>query len=130
MTLVPRAVSPRTMWLLNERGHITITWSEDQDQRIKETADKLLKQGYSFFVIIPAHFDQPQRQAKITKAEDIGDLRNLVIPDQEVEKLFKAGTVGIISDRPPPETQTTPKTKDPEVIARSRTVAIRPKGGG
>jgi hypothetical protein len=47
----------------NGRGDITITWTEENKEFVKELIEKKLKNGYSFFVIVPRKVFGTERPA-------------------------------------------------------------------
>lgn len=81
----------RTMTLLNEMGDLTITWDEDKDAEMEVIIQKKLDQGIRFFQIETFS----KKQIQVQKLDEVRG-RVLNIPDEDIERLFTDGKIGII----------------------------------
>jgi len=82
----------RSLTLFNEMGDLTITWEADKDDEMAQLIQKKLDQGVRFFLVEPFNKNQ---LTEIKKLEDIKG-RTISVPDDDVEKLFTEGKVGIV----------------------------------
>ena len=120
----------RYMTLLNEMGDVTLTWTADQDEKIKTLIEEKLKLGYSFFIIKPSFIPFMTKDVKITSISDIGDRKAIKIKDKEIESLFVQGCFSMAQLKNDQPMETTNRSKDAAEIVKSSTVATRPLRGG
>jgi hypothetical protein len=78
--------------ILDRSGDITIGWTEDQDDEIAQVIQKKMDQGIRFFRVMPFSDENVQ----ITRITDIAG-REVRILDEDIERLFTEGRVGIFS---------------------------------
>jgi hypothetical protein len=115
--------------LLNEAGDVTITWSEEHEEHMRELIEKKLKDGYSFFLIESLVFGLIKQEVKVTSIDQITKGSKLVLRDEDAIKLFESGHINI-------EKNTNQKLKagkrlhKADDILKSNSVAIRPIAGG
>jgi hypothetical protein len=119
----------RSMTLLNETGDLTIAWEADDDERMREMIQAKMDQGYSFFAV--RRKLGVRRKVRVTKASDLGSDRKVVLKDADAERLFREGTVGLVTGgQPNAEIETSGRVSDAAQAARQETVAVRPARGG
>ena len=116
-----------TMVLLDETGDTTITWDDDTNPLMKELIEKKLAEGYSFFIIKPTFIPFIKRTVKVKSAHEIKN--SMVIKDAELARLFNEGKVEM-AKQAAQSLETTKRSKDPDEIANSATVAVKPMRGG
>lgn len=115
----------RSMTLLNEMGDLTITWDSDKDDEMAKIIQKKLDQGIRFFVIQP--FNKKHVEVK-TLADITG--RTITVPDEDVEKLFTDGKVGIIQRVVGTVVDTIHAATSVKEIATNHTVGVKQLSGG
>lgn len=118
-------IEGRSMTLLNEMGDLSITWDEDKDDEMAVIIQKKLDQGIRFFIIEPF----TKKQVEVKKLEDIKG-RQISVPDEDIEKLFTEGKVGIIKRIAGSVINTICGSTDPKEIAKNHTVAVKQFRGG
>lgn len=141
---------------LNGSGDVTITWTPQNKEAVIELVKEKLKQRYSFFVIKPRLLCFGSKRVPLTSIDQLRDgVKGLVIPDEvvadamtamqhaapkpvsimgvvdkEVTNALSAGEVCSVRQLTDCEAEGTMFCKDPEVIATSQTIAVRPITGG
>jgi hypothetical protein len=73
---------------LNYSGDVSITWSPENDAKIKELIRKKMAQGYSFFTMRKVVIDAIQIRRKIGQ-KGVDSINNLVIDDETFDKMVK-----------------------------------------
>lgn len=117
----------RSITFLNECGDVTISWSEDRDEVMKELIQKKIDQGYTFFVIKP--IAKVIKWPKVIKnANQIKDYK-VSLSDEDAERLFKMGDIGFAKNVQS-NYETVRKAKNAKDAASKNTVAVRPMRGG
>ena len=114
----------RSLSLLNEMGDLSITWEADKDDEMAVIIQKKLDQGVRFFIVEP--FNKSQVEVK-TLADIKG--RQINVPDEDVEKLFTEGKVGLIK-RISGSINTLFGSTDAKEIAANHAVAVPQYRGG
>ena len=74
---------------LNFTGDITITWDEENRERILQIVRKKMAEGYSFFTAKTVPIVRVKRRARITEA-NMDTVSNITITDTEFDKLVKS----------------------------------------
>lgn len=137
-----------SMTLLNETGDITLTWSDDQDAKIRKMIQKKMDEGYSFFRIESRFCGLVKKKIPVTSADRLkgnevtltdkeaarvlgaSDMK-AVFRDPDAAELFADGRVQAAElesmDEP---LETTERLKDANEVMRSQSVAVRPVMGG
>ena len=118
-----------SMILLNECGDVTITWSEEHEEHMRELIEKKLKQGYSFFLIEPLVFGLIKQEVKVTNIDQIKRGTKLVLRDDDAIKLFEAGYINI-EKHEKRKLSAKQRLDKVEEILKENTVAIRPIASG
>jgi hypothetical protein len=110
---------------LNEAGHLTIAWSDNQHEKLLEMIQKKIDEGYSFFV------EEDDVEVPIKSITDLDKRRKVILHDEDLEKLFAAGVI-YLTDTPEQidVTKPAPLSRNPERIARGKSTVTRGKGGG
>ena len=116
-----------SMILLNESGDITIEWTEEHEERMKELIRKKLQQGYTFFIL--KKIFGFERKCRLRKVGDIKIGSKLFLKDEDAIRLFSEGIVSASAteDR---KFDTTHSSKDIDEIAAADSLAIRPISAG
>ena len=70
-----------SMILLNECGDVTITWSEEHEEHMRELIEKKLKEGFAFFLIESLVFGLIKQEVKVTSIDQITKGVKLVLRD-------------------------------------------------
>ncbi|MNK57780.1 hypothetical protein D3C87_768440 [compost metagenome] len=115
----------RSLTLLNEMGDLSIVWEEDKDDEMAKIIQKKLDQGIRFFIIEPF----TKKQVEVKKLEDIKG-RQITVPDEDIEKLFTDGKVGLIKRITGSVINTLHPSTSAKEIAKSNAVAVRQFQGG
>lgn len=118
-------MTTRSLTLLNEMGDLSIVWEEDKDDAMAEIIQKKLDQGIRFFIIEPF----TKKQIQVTKLEDVKG-RQINVPDEDIEKLFTDGKVGLIKRITGTVINTLHASSNPKEIASNHAVAVRQFQGG
>lgn len=125
-------IPTRSCTFLDQSGDISIAWTPEQDALMVDLIRKKMQEGYSFFVIKPGIAGYLFRQKReIGSVLEIGERREVFVQDEDVRKmstelgLLVGSAKGMTAD-----VQTIGRTADPEVAAKSETVATRPMRAG
>jgi hypothetical protein len=116
----------RSMALMNEMGDLTITWDADKDDEMAVIIQKKLDQGIRFFII------EPFNNAQMTQIRTLADIkgRQISVPDEDIEKLFTEGKVGIFKRLAGTVMNTVTTSANAKQIAQSHTVGVSQFRGG
>lgn len=77
--------TPSITWL-NMTGDITITWTEENREKMLELIRQKMKDGYNFFTTKKVPIIGVERKVRVSN-KNIDTLEKLVIPDNEFDKL-------------------------------------------
>lgn len=120
----------RAMTLLNESGDTTVVWTEEQDDQMVEIIRKKMAQGVSFFVVEPRFFGiLPPKKTLLTAPEQATEKRALSIRDEDLIAFVSSGG-GEFVKTPPEKVTGTKREKDPEKVAKSQSIGVKPIVGG
>lgn len=120
----------RAMTLLNESGDTTVVWTEEQDDQMVEIIRKKMAEGITFYVVEPRFFGiLPPKKTPLVKAEQATEKRALAIRDEDLIRFVSDGG-GQFVKTPAEKVSGTKREKDPEKVAKSQSVGIRPMAGG
>lgn len=116
-----------SMILLNESGDITIEWTEEHEERMKELIKKKLDDGYTFFIIKKVFGFE--RKCRLRRVGDIKVGSKLFLKDDDAIRLFSEGIISAkaTDDR---KFDTTHSSKDVDEISKSDSLAVRPIAAG
>jgi hypothetical protein len=76
----------------NMRGDVTISWTKENEDFIKQMIEKKMKEGYSFFVIIPRKIfgmDRPRVKTKLTlknKDKNLSLVNEVILKEEKSNK--------------------------------------------
>ena len=120
-----------TTQLLNQKGDITLAWTEEQAEMMTDVIERKMKEGYSFFIMA-----DDGREVRLKKIADLAGRDRVIIGDKDAEDLIRQGRIGIVDvsimleHSDPVEAAPMPRAKTAGQAARSKTVATQPKAGG
>jgi len=122
-----------TLTLLNESGDLTVSWDENQNEKMREQIQQKMDQGYSFFILEPAFYGLFKKKSKIVHVNDIKpDARgnySMQVRDEDISRMWLDGTVGI-GKTPVSEMRSTKRSRCAKEVARSCSVGVRPFRAG
>jgi len=118
-------MTTRSLTLLNEMGDLSLTWEADKDDEMAAIIQKKLDQGVRFFLIEPF----TKKQIEVKRLEDIKG-RQINVPDEDIEKLFTEGKIGIIKRITGSIMETIGTSSNAKEIASSHSIATRQFRGG
>lgn len=118
-------MSTRSLTLLNEMGDLSLTWDEEKDDEMAAIIQKKLDQGIRFFIVEPF----TKNQIEVKKLSDVKG-RQINVPDEDIEKLFTDGKIGIIKRITGAIIDTIGPSSNAKEIASSHSVATRQFQGG
>jgi hypothetical protein len=120
----------RALTMLNERGDVTIVWTEENDAAMEAIIEKKMAEGVVFFIIEPRFGGVVAPSlSKLKDAADARRHRALSIPDEHLAAFVGEGK-GVAVPTPDQPVRRTRKTKSAKEAATSETVAVRPMRGG
>ena len=133
----------RCITWLNLSGDVTLTWQEQNDERVKELVRKKMAEGFSFFTMRKVVVDTVKVKRKIG-VKGVDTIDNLVIADDTFEKMvkglddrdlanaLKVGTATLAKRRDSSRNHGTVKrlNSPEEVIKAKQALAMRPIVGG
>ncbi len=127
---------------LNMTGDITITWTEENRERILELVRQKMKDGYNFFTTKRVPLIGVTRKVRVSN-KNIDGLESLVIPDAEFEKLvagmddkevaevFQQGHAGLAKRKAAGRAFDAMRRLDKaEDVVKEQSLAVRPISGG
>lgn len=132
-----------SLTFLNATGDVTITWSAENDEKIKELVRKKMAAGYVFFTLRKVIIESVQVKRKIG-AKGVDKITSLVIEDAEFDKLVKdmddRELATLMKDRTAQLAKRKGKSKEftsvgrakdaEEVVRGKQALAVRPVVGG
>jgi hypothetical protein len=124
-------------------GDITLVWDDQNKEHVLEIIRKKMEEGVVFFTTKKYMFGKIKRKAEVTKRDlKNGTLNDIIISDEEFEKMVKdikdkdlaalvaKRNVAVGKMKGRRDLSVMKKIKDPEEIAKSNSVAIKPLHGG
>jgi len=133
--------TPAITWL-NRSGDITICWTEQTADQVKELVRRKMAQGYSFFILQPRVLKiLGNKKVPLTSPAQLSKAVGVVAPDSmlaelasrlgdiDVEKAVRSGQAKL-ARAPAGEKHTIKRAKSAEEVVRSQSVAVRPVVGG
>ena len=102
-------------------GDITIGWTDEQESLILPRIKEMLDAGYTFFL--------QEYDIEVTY-EQIKKIKRIRVSDATITKMVQEGKVSLLKIPDEQQVALGDKVDQPEVIARSNTVATRPYKGG
>lgn len=120
----------RSTTILNDHGDVTIVWTEDQDAAVVEVIRKKMSEGVAFFIIEPRMFGLlPPKRTRLKDADEARRHRALAVGDEDFGKLLSSG-IADTARTPAAPVKGSRKSKNPEEVAKSQSVGVRPMRGG
>lgn len=133
--------STSSITFLNMSGDVTLTWDEQNHEKMIELVRKKMKEGYTFFTVKPIPFIKIPRKVKVT-GRNIKDMDNLIIPDEEFDAFVsrmndediaaavKTGSAKMAKRGDKSNYETSERVTDPNQIVGNEAIAVRPLAGG
>ena len=121
----------RATTFLNQRGDVTIAWTEDQDETMRAIIEKKMGEGVVFFIIQPrlGGIIAPKKKRIKTMRDLKKDDRAVAVDDEDFAKVLFAGTAQVV-ETPAGEVGTTKRAETAAEAAGAETVAVKPRRGG
>lgn len=132
-----------SLTFLNNTGDVTITWSPENDEKIKDLVRQKMAAGYVFFTLRKVVIESIKVKRKIGE-KGVDTITSLVIEDSEFDKLVKdmddRDLATLLKDRTAQLAKRKGKSKEftsagiaktPEDVVRGKqAIAVRPVVGG
>ena len=119
------AITRRVMQIMDERGHTSLGWDAEDDAWVLPMIRRKMDEGYVFWIVQR----RPLREVQLTRVEDIGDNRHVIVRDSEARTLFEQGRIGVAQDDEA-EIETVRRAQTAEEAVANDTVAHRGMRGG
>ena len=81
-------VTQNAITFLNLTGDVTITWDDENDEKIKTLVRKKMDEGYTFFTMRKVVIDAIQIKRKVG-VKGIDTLKSLIIDDETFDKMVE-----------------------------------------
>lgn len=122
---------PRALTILNETGDVTITWEEENDDRILPIIERKMKAGITFFLIEPrmGGLVAPDTSKQLKKAKDSLKHRALSMKDKDFEDMVAEGKA-VLVQTPDAPARTVRKASSAREVATGESVGVRQMRGG
>lgn len=117
----------RHMILLNDRGDVEITWSEEDDDEMIKVIEEKMRLGVRFF-IVKSTLGLKIRK-RITDTDQI-KVRKVQLGDESLERMFKQGRIEAVRYEDQSEIDTVGIAKTAREVIQNKTVGIRQFAGG
>lgn len=125
----------RALTMLNERGDVTIVWTQDRDADMERVIEKKMSEGCIFYLINPRF----GTREKLRDASDANQHRMLAIPDEDFAK-FVGGPVDpaagaeahntAIVRTPDAPVKGARRAKTAKEVATGESIGTKPRQGG
>ena len=114
----------RSITWLNETGDITLSWTEDRDEVMKEIIKRKMEEGYTFFIV-----KTTLRGTNYTKVTSVDQIKKhkITLTDKEAEALVDGSSLTSLSSG---TVEVVERAKTAQQVVESSTVATRPARGG
>jgi hypothetical protein len=121
----------RALTILNETGDVTITWDEENDERMLAIVEKKMAAGITFFLIEPrmGGLVAPDTSKPLKKVNDALKYRALSMKDEDFEAMVAEGQADLVQT-PAAPARTVRKARTAREVASSESVGVRPMRGG
>jgi hypothetical protein len=116
---------PRTMHMLNSQGHVTIHWEPQNDAQVLPVIERMLAQGYRFFIL-----DENQAEVPVTSTAEVATERHIMLADESLQQLHDAGLIQVGGVTIEEHVETVGVAATAEDVAAHDTVATKPARGG
>lgn len=125
MVLDVTVLPPRIhMAVMDESGHVTWSWEEENHERIVSVIQRMMDDGYVFWIVKR----NPLREEELEDIEDLATNRHVIIKDDDFRELAEAGVLYRTRDEATLTQER--RTTDAHEAAVNDTVAHRPLRGG
>lgn len=127
---------------LNLSGDITITWDEQNRNKIIEMVRQKMEEGFTFFTVKRVPLLDIERKAKVTK-RNVNKIESLIISDEEFDKLvagiddrdvatsLRQGSAKAVKRKARSDAiDTVKRLNKAEDVVKEQSVALRPIAGG
>jgi hypothetical protein len=118
----------RILRMMDQQGHTSFGWDAEDDEWVLPMIRRKMDEGYVFWIVRR----RPLREVELTRVEDIGENRHVIIRDQDARTLFEEGRIGLVqgdADEDEPVV-TERRARTPEEVVANDTVAHRSLRGG
>ncbi len=122
----------RLMISLDQSGHSVFGWDAADDDWVIPLIRRKMEQGYTFYGVRQI-ITGGTRERRLTRVEQIGPTRRVLVHDEDAQKLFNEGRIGLhVEPAGAGEFvfERGARITDPAQAAREDTVAMRPARGG
>ena len=119
----------RGLMFLNCFGDVTLTWSEQEDEKMKQHIQKLIDEGHMFF-IIKKKFLIFNKEVQVNCAKEINDNKVLVKDDKIAGILLDVKNAKLAGKSKDDSYDVVKGSKEPAEIVKSQAVCIKPSRGG
>ena len=114
--------------LLNGTGDVTIGWTEDQNEQMRDMISRKLKEGCTFFIIEKKCWGLFESKLKVRSVYDIKG-NEITIADDSLAEMFKDGMLSAGKTPQMPYT-TAGYTNNVDEIMGNNTIAVNRVGAG
>ncbi len=114
----------RSIRWLNEKGDITIEWSEDRDEVMKKIIQERMNEGFTFFIVEGRKKDKTFK--RVSDVKQIKDFK-ITMTDKEAEQMIGGLFVGNDDND---NIESVGKANTPDEVVKNDSVAVRPVVGG
>ncbi|RLA78048.1 MAG: hypothetical protein DRG78_16040 [Epsilonproteobacteria bacterium] len=114
--------------LLNGTGDITIGWTEDQSENMRDLIQQKLDEGCSFFVLEPKFAGLFKKKVKVRNICQIKK-NEIIVGDASLAELFRNGLVSA-GRTPAMKMETLHKSNNVDEILKHDSLVINPIAGG
>lgn len=119
----------RGLMFLNCFGDVTLTWTEQEDEKMKQHIQKLICEGHMFF-IIKKKFLIFNKEVQVNCAKEINDNKVLVKDDKIAGILLDVKNAKLAGKSKDDSYDVVKGSKDPAEIVKSQAVCVKPSRGG
>lgn len=130
-SLVTPAV--RLSFTLDQTGHTVFGWDAENDDWVIPLIRRKMEQGFTFYAVRIVGRGPGTRERRLTKVEQIGPTRRVLVHDPDAQKLFNEGRIGLRVE-PAGENEFVfergRRITDPDEAAREDTMSMRASRGG
>lgn len=116
----------RNMQILGSKGHLSICWSKEDDQKMKKEIQRMMDDGYLFFKYKKSFIGKK----KLKEIKDINKVKQEIVASDETLKTLVENVQSLsVTDAEPQDDQHQLATKADEVV-KGDVVAVPPASGG
>ncbi len=119
----------RELMFLNCFGDVTLTWEEQDDEKMKKHIQKLIDEGHMFF-IIKKKFLIFNKEVQVNCSKEINNNKVLIKDDKMAGILLDVKNAKLASKDKDDSYDVVKGSKNPEEIVKSQAVCVKPSRGG